>query len=95
MKLSKDEQRVLSAWREKNDAAWDKDIARAAQIAADDDTPQGDARDYRDQVREMRELKKAGASHADRIGEFGYVRTRCICDQQWTHPNCRMCGRMR
>lgn len=90
-KLSPDEQGVLEKWREKNNAAWDEDIWKAARLAAGSSTSQGDAADYRAQAQEMRALKASGADHARHIHSFGFPRGRCLCDQQWTHPNCRQC----
>lgn len=92
MKLSKDEEKVLSQWRSKNDAAWERDITKAAELAADGDTRQGDVADYRAQVNEMRALKASGADYDKHYRRFGYPRHRCICDQQWTHPGCRVCS---
>lgn len=90
-RLSKAEEQVLTRYRQMNNAAWDEDISVAAEVAEAGETSQHDAKDFRAQVLEMRTLKKNGARHSDHFGEFGYVRTRCICDQQLTHPSCRVC----
>lgn len=90
-KLSKDEEKGLAKWRAENEVLWERDITKAAHLEISPTISQGDAADYRQQLREMRALMAAGATYEEHKHKFGYVRNRCLCDQQWTHPHCRYC----
>lgn len=78
MKISKDEQEVLSRWRAENTHKWEHEISQATIAGASGSMSQTAAADYRAQAREMRALLKSGADFEKHKHEFGYVRVGCI-----------------